>query len=317
MLKIGKLVLKTNVILAPLAGVSDYPFRMINRKFGCELAFTEMISSNALKNNNKTTYKKLAMDSADMPIGIQLLGTNEENLLRSVEVINNYKFALIDYNAACPVRKVVARGEGSGLLKDPPKLNKLLKIIVKNSRLPVTVKIRSGWSSKTINAVETALQAEDAGIDGIFIHGRTKEQAYSGTVDYRSIESVKKAVKIPVIASGDNLSVKLIKNMFNETGCDGAVIARGAFGNPWIFTELNSSNNFIKPSKEEISEVMLEHYNMCLNYYGEQRAVKIFKKHVNWYTRGYSNSRIIRNSISRIKTQDDMHNIIELFFLDT
>lgn len=315
MLKIGSLKLHSNLILAPMAGVSDLPFRMLNRKFGCELAFVEMINCRSISHKNKRTRQMLLSSRKDRPLGVQLLGCEEKFISKAIDVLREYKFDLLDFNAACPAKKVVRRGEGAGLLKQPKRMFELLKIIVKESDLPVTVKIRSGWSKEEINAVEAARAAQDAGVSAVFIHGRTKEQGYSGLVDYRAIQEVKKALKIPVIASGDIFSPLLARKMFDETGCDGLIIARGALGNPWIFKEiaefLKTGTIIKRPDLKEIAGTMTEHLKMSIDFYEEKNGVVIFRKFFNWYTKGFRKVRPYRERSSRVKTKDEMLGIIE------
>lgn len=310
MLKIGTLKLKSNLILAPMAGISDLPFRMLNRRFGCELAFVEMINSRSISHRSKRTQKMLSSCKDDRPLGVQLLGCEEKFMRRAMDVINEYEFDIMDFNAACPARKVVRRGEGAGLLKDPRILSRILKIVVKKSKVPVTVKIRSGWDKDNINAAEVAKRCEDAGASALFIHGRTRAQGYSGTVDYGIIREVKKAVNIPVIASGDVLSPQLAKRMFDETGSDGIIIARGALGNPWIFREIKEhiKTGWIvkRPSPKEISRVMAEHLGMCVEFYGERNGVVIFRKFFSRYTRGLRKVRRLRELSSRAKKENEM-----------
>ncbi len=256
MLRIGTLKLKSNLILAPMAGISDFPFRMLNRKFGCELAFVEMINCRSVSYKSKHTQRMLFSNKDDKPLGVQLLGCEPKFVRKALDVINGYKFDILDFNAACPVRKVVRRGEGSGLLKDPKKLNGILKIVVKEAKVPVTVKIRSGWDERSVNAREVALYAQDAGVAALFIHGRTRAQIYHGRVDYEIIREVKEALDMPVIASGDIFSSELTREMLERTGCDGVAVARGSLGNPWIFKELSAffKNQQIpdRPTREEI-----------------------------------------------------------------
>jgi tRNA-dihydrouridine synthase B len=249
----------------------------------------------------------LSSNSKDRPLGTQILGSESKFILKALEILQQYKFDIIDFNAACPTRKVVRRGEGAALLKNPKKLSQLLKLIVKNSEVPVTVKIRAGWDSDSIKAADLAKFCEGSGINGIFIHGRTKFQEYSGNVDYNAIRQVKQAVKIPVVASGDILNPQLAKKMFDETGCDGILIARGALGNPWIFKQINeffkSGKIIKKPDVKQISKIMIEHLNMCADFYGKKNAVKIFRKHLIWYTKGLRNARPFRTKISHLKTK--------------
>lgn len=315
MLKIGSLKLKSKFILAPMAGITDLPFRMLNRKFGCELAFVEMINVRSISYKSRKTQQMLSSLKTDRPLGVQLLGKERSYILRAIDILNEYKFDLLDFNAACPARKVIRRGEGAGLLKEPQKLKKILALVVKNSRVPVTVKIRIGWDRDSVNAREVALLAEDAGVQGIFIHGRTKEQAYSGVVDYETIRQVKSALQIPVIASGDIFSVSLAKKMFKLTECDGLAIARGALGNPWIFRELEAffgqGRTPEYPGHEEIIRVMLEHLDAYLEFYSERIGLVKFRKFFAWYTRGFRKIRPLREKSSRAKTRQEMVEIIE------
>lgn len=316
MLSIGKLKLKSNLILAPMAGITDLPFRMLNRSFGCELAFIEMLNVRSASHKSKKTLQMLSSAKEDSPLGVQILGCEERFILKAMDVLRGRKFDILDFNAACPVKKVVRRGEGSALLKDPEKLGKLLKLVVSRSEVPVTVKIRSGWDKDSVNAKEVSLICQDAGVSAIFIHGRTRDQGYSGTVDYGIIRDVKKAVSIPVIASGDVFSPQLARRMFDQTAADGLAVARGALGNPWIFKEINA---FIKtgkitdrPDEELIIKIMMRHLDMCIDFYGERVGVVIFRKFFAWYTLGFRKIRALREKCSRAKTRQEMEDIINL-----
>lgn len=299
-----------------MAGITDLPFRLLCRKFGAELAFVEMINCRSISFKSKRTKQMLSSEPADKPLGIQLLGCEEQYILKSLEVLRGYKFDLLDFNAACPAKKVVRRGEGAGLMREPEKFAKLLKSVVKNSWLPVTVKIRAGWDKDTVNAREIALIAQDCGVSAVFIHGRTKNQGYSGEVDYGIIEKVKKALTIPLIASGDVFSGLLAKKMLDETGCNGLAIARGALGNPWIFEEikecLDSGKAVSRPKNENIAKVMLEHLDSCIDFYGERKGVIIFRKFYSWYTKGLGKVRRLRERSSRVKTRPEVAEIINL-----
>lgn len=314
MLKIGGLNLNKRVILAPMAGISDLPFRALNRSFGAELAFAEMVNARSLSYNNVKALELISSRPDDRPLGIQIVGNEAEYIRKAIEKLSPYKFDILDFNAACPERKVVAKGEGAALLKDPKKLKKLLKVIVKNSRWPVTVKIRAGWDNASVNAKEVALCAEDAGVSALFIHGRTRQDFFGGQVDYGAIREVKAALRVPVIGSGNVLSADLAGNMLNETGCDGVLVARGALGNPWIFNEIDS---FLKdgicldrPARREISRVMLRHFNSCVECFGAKKSVFIFRKFFSWYTKGLSDVKAMRVKACAAKTKTEMAEII-------
>ncbi len=318
MLKIGKLKLKSNLILAPMAGITDLPFRMLCREFGAELAFVEMINCRSVSYKSRKTKNMLSTAPGDKPLGLQILGSEEQYILRSLEVLKKYKFDLLDFNAACPAKKVVRRGEGSSLMQDTKKFTRILKLIVKNSWLPVTVKIRSGWDKGSVNAREIALIAQDCGVNALFLHGRTRTQAYSGGVDYDVIKQVKKAIEIPLIASGDIFSGLLARKMFDETGCDGLAVARGSLGNPWIFREIKEypKNGRIigRPEEKEIVRVIRQHMNACLDFYGERNGVVIFRKFFIWYTKGMRKVRRLREETSRAKTRLEVEKIIQQAF---
>jgi len=299
-----------------MSGISDLPYRLINRSFGCELAFTEMIGTDSLAHGSRNTLKMLLSRAEDTPLGVQILGRDPELIRRSLDILSEYSFAVLDFNAACPVRKVVSRGKGAGLLKEPVWLQRLLQILVKNKKSPVTVKIRAGWDESVINAPEIARRAQDAGVDALFIHGRTREQRYSGSVDYEIIRSVKESVQIPVIASGDALSPERIKCLFSETGCDGVAVARGALGNPWIFPEsaeyLNTGRRPERPGGREIAQTMREHLSMTMDLYGEMIGVIRFRKYFSWYSRGMAAKDLRKRAFGACSGEEMLHFIHEL-----
>lgn len=317
MLKIGNLKLLLPFVVAPMSGVSDYPFRVLNRKFGCELAFVEMINARALGYNSKITQRMLYTTKTDRPLGVQLLGQEENYLLRALDILQKYQFDILDFNAACPAKKVTSRGEGASLLKEPRKLNRLLKLLVKNSNVPVTVKIRTGWNKDFKKTSQIARFCEDAGIKALFIHGRSKIEEYSANVDYKTIKEVKAALRIPVIASGNIFSAPLAKKMFDETGSDAVAVARGALGNPWIFKELTQffkNGKIIKqPSLDELIKTMLKHLDLCIDFHGQKRAILLFRKFFIWYTVGFHHIRPLREKACAAKIKCDMLNIIEEF----
>lgn len=287
-----------------MSGISDLPLRMLCRRFGCELAFVEMLNCRSLSHKSKRTKSMLATDKEDKPLGVQILGCEPKFILKALDVLKKYAFDILDFNAACPAKKVVRRGEGASLLREPKKLQELLKLVVKNTALPVTVKIRTGWDDTRVNAPEVALRAQDAGIAALFIHGRTCAQGYGGKVDYSVIRRVKEALQIPVIASGNAFSAELIKQISGQTGCDAVAIARGALGNPWIFSGE-------KPSLNELVKIMLEHLQASVDFYGERVGVVKFRKFFSCYTKGMRRVRPLRERFSRARAQIDAAAIIE------
>ena len=298
-----------------MAGITDLPFRTINRTFGCELAFAEMISAQALVCQSRNTGRMLSANPDDRPLGVQLLGKDPGVMLRALEILRKHPADLIDINAACPVNKVTSKGEGAAMLREPRKLGQLLRVLVDNSGLPVTVKIRSGWDEDSINAREVALHAEDAGVSALFIHGRTRAQGYRGRVDYRIIREVKGLLRIPVVGSGDTFSAHLIRKMFDETGCDGVTIARGALGNPWIFREaaeyLTSGVLIPRPGISEVMEIMVKHLDLCCDFHGEKRGTVLFRKLFGWYVKGITGVKSLKDSAFRAETKKQMRELAE------
>lgn len=314
MFSIGKVAVDCPLILAPMAGISDLPFRLINRSFGCGLAFTEMISATSIANGSRQALRMLSTSPDDRPLGVQILGGGEDIIKRTLDSLSAYAFDMIDFNAACPVSKVVSKGKGAGLLREPLKLQKLLKVIVENTSTPVTVKMRSGWDKDSVNAVDLALRAEDAGVDAIFIHGRTRQQGYRGTVDYDIIREVKRSVGIPVIASGDALSPVLISKLFDSTGCDAVAVARGALGNPWIFRRaLEHLNGVTEPAGPDVPEIRLtmkRHLDSSIAFHGESTAVMRFRKFFGWYTKGLA-VKELKVKAFRAQTRQEMSLLID------
>jgi tRNA-dihydrouridine synthase B len=311
---IGNVSLPASCVLAPLAGVSDLPFRLISRSCGCEFAYTEMISARSLVYQSASTLKMLSSVTEDRPLGVQLLGNDPDILRRALDILAEYRFDILDFNAACPVGKVTGKGEGASLLREPRKLGTLLRGIVDNASMPVTVKLRAGWDDTSVTAREAALYAEDAGVSAVCIHGRTRAQGYSGRVDYSIIREVKEALNVPVIASGDALSPLLIKKLFEETGCDGVAVARGALGNPWIFQEtagfFKSGTLPERPSVSDISATMEKHLDLCCSFHDEYNGTRLFRKFFVWYTRGIISIRSLRQRAFKAETKSDMMELI-------
>jgi len=315
MLVIGALKLPVPYVLAPMAGVSDLPFRVITRGFGASLAFTEMIDARALSHGDRRTRHMLSSNPADKPLGVQLVGNDEGYLSKALETLPDKGADILDFNAACPAPKLTRKGMGAALLREPDKLKKLLELLVRLSPVPVTVKMRTGWDMDSINAREVALLAEDAGVSAVFIHGRTKTQGYSGTVNYQVVREVKRALSIPVIASGDNITPESVKMMFKETGCDGVAIARGALGNPWIFDEMREFMEHDRlpprPGVREILSVMKRHLDLVVDHHGESRGLSSFRKFVIWYTRGLPGIKPLRDKAFRAGSREELIEVIE------
>jgi tRNA-dihydrouridine synthase B len=315
MLKIGDLELPSNVLLAPLAGISDSAFRLICREYGARFTFVEMINARALSYKSKITKKMLTTDPRDKPIGVQLIGCEIPYILKALDVIEKYDFDLLDFNVACPVKKVCRRGEGAALMKEPEKLQKILKAIVARWPKPVTIKIRSGWSQDTKNAVAVARLAEDCGIKAIFIHGRDREQFYKGSVDTRVIADVKKKVTLPVIASGDIWSALHAKKMLDATGADGILVARGALGHPWIFQEIDAyfKNGLITeaPTLDAVMKALFRHLDLSIAEHTEKKAIPLMRKFVGWYFKGHPFVRCLRQRINPAKTKNEFIAAVE------
>ncbi|MFH1415957.1 MAG: tRNA dihydrouridine synthase DusB [Elusimicrobiota bacterium] len=317
MIRIGNIKIDANVMLAPMSGVTDLPYRMINREFGCKFAFTEMISATGLHYNNRRTLEMLSVTEDDSPLGVQLIENDEQQLLTAMERIENIKFDILDFNAACPARKVVRRGKGSALMKDPEKFQRLIRLMVKNSSRPVTVKIRTGWDKDHLNALDIAKRAEDAGVSAVFLHGRTSRQFYRDDVDYETIYNVSKKLSIPVIASGDILSPQAAKTMLDRTGSSGILVARGSFGNPWIFRDIEdfllSGTLHKRPKADMTAVVMKKHLQKLFDFYGRYRAPYIYRKTFVYYTRFFRGIKELRQNVFKITEKKGFERIIEEF----
>jgi len=315
MLKIGPLTLPTNILLAPLAGISDGPFRTICREHGCRFTFIEMINARALAYHSKKTKKMLTAAPEDRPLGAQILGCELPYILKGLEVMEKFAYDILDFNAACPVRKVCRRGEGAALMKEPEKLKELLRALVKRSTRPVTIKLRSGWDEGSHNAASIARLAEDCGVRAVFIHGRDRQQFYKGPVDYAIIAAVKKAVRVPVVASGDILSARHARMMFDETGCDGVLVARGALGHPWIFREIEAylaEDRAPKPVPlEDILRALRRHLELSIAEHTEKQAIKIMRKFVGWSLKGQPNIRSIRQAVSTARSLEELNRVLQ------
>lgn len=315
-LKIGNVELENNLILAPMAGVTNLPFRMICEKFEPGMVCTEMASSKAMFHNDQKTKRLLNTEGEKRPISFQIFGSDEETMGYSAKYISEFA-DIIDINMGCPAPKVVKNGDGSKLLLDLEKARSIMEAVVKNSTVPVTLKIRKGWDKEHIVAVEVAKIAQDAGISAITVHGRTRSEFYTGKADWDIIKKVKESVNIPVIGNGDVVDEETAYQMFEKTGVDGIMIGRGSFGNPWIFRNikffLETGEKLPNPTNEEKLEIIKEHINLAVEEKGDI-AVKELRKHIAWYTKNLKNSSEFRNSINVIESKEKLVAKLEEYF---
>ena len=317
-LKIGDVTLDNNVILAPMAGVTDLPFRLLCREMGVGLVCMEMVSAKAIYYNNKNTEELLKVHPGELPASLQLFGSDPEILAAMAAKVQDRPYSFIDLNMGCPVPKVVNNGEGSALMKNPKLVEQILTSMVKAVKKPVTIKIRKGFDDAHVNAVEIAKIAEDCGVAAIAVHGRTREQYYSGQADWEIIRKVKEAVKIPVIGNGDVDSPQKAKKLLEETGCDGVMIGRGAQGNPWIFREtiqyLQTGELPPKPTNAEKRELVRRHAQMEMECKGEYTAVREMRRHLSWYTFGMPGAAKLRGTINQMETMEELFSVIDGIF---
>ena len=305
-MNIGNVELENPYILAPMAGVTDLPFRLLCKEQGAGLLCMEMISAKALQYKNKNTKALLSIHPQEHPVSLQLFGADADIISRMAQEIEELPFQVLDINMGCPVPKVVKNGEGSALMKRPRLVYEIVSKTVKAVKKPVTVKIRKGFDDEHINAVDIAKIIEDAGAAAITVHGRTREQYYSGNADWDIIRQVKEAVSIPVIGNGDVTSRESAVRMRRETGCDGVMIGRGAQGNPWIFSELLSYEKTgempKRPDASEIRNMMLRHARLQIEFKGDYLGIREMRKHVAWYTKGLKGSAKLRDEINKTES---------------
>lgn len=316
-LQIGKITIDGNVVLGPMAGVTDLPFRMLCKEQGADLIYTEMVSAKGIYYNNKNTEVLLEVEEKERPVALQLFGGDPYIMSEMAKRIEHRNFDILDINMGCPVPKVVNNQEGSALMRKPKLVEEIVSAITKAIKKPVTVKIRKGFGSEEANAPEIAKAAEAGGASAIAVHGRTREQYYSGAADWGIIGQVKEVVGIPVIGNGDIFTPQDAQRMLKETGCDGIMLARGVRGNPWLFAQvkayLRDGTILEKPTLEEMVDTIIRHSEMQMAFKGEYLGIREMRKHIAWYTNGYPNSAKLRGRVSEIDTLENLKKLMMEF----
>ena len=316
-LKIGNVTLYNNLILAPMAGVTDLPFRLLCKEQGAALCCMEMVSAKGIYYNNKNTESLLTVDERERPVSLQLFGSDPEIMAAMAAKIEHRNFDILDINMGCPVPKVVNNGDGSALMKNPKLAGEIIEKMVKAIDKPVTVKIRKGFDDEHVNAVEMAHIAQESGAAAVAVHGRTREQYYSGKADWSIIADVKNAVSIPVIGNGDILDAKDVIAMKEQTNCDGFMIGRGAQGNPWIFHQIlhyfETGELIGKPPIEEMIDTMLRHARLQIEFKGDYLGIREMRKHAAWYTAGYKGASKLRGMINDVESYEELEAIFHNF----
>jgi tRNA-dihydrouridine synthase B len=317
-MRIGNILLKNNIFLAPMAGVSDMPFRFLLRDFGCAFAFTEMISAKGLIKKSPKSLHYLPSSPLDRPLGVQIFGCDPAILAEGAKIVAGHGADTVDINMGCPAKKVVRTGAGAALLKNPLQIAHIIKSVRKAVPLPLTVKIRSGWSCREINAVHVARIAEDCGADAVIVHPRTADQGFSGKADWDVIRAVKQEIKIPVIGNGDVSSAYDALSIVRATGCDGIMVGRGVLGNPWLLGEilsrLSGGDMPHAPTLVEKEKIITRHLEMAVDYYGEGRGSLIFRKHLLWYTKGLPGGAKFRNLAGVLEGKEAILREVHIFF---
>ena len=316
-MKIGSLHLKNNVFMAPMAGITDLPFRTIVRSFGCGLAFTEMVSAIGLARENEKSLLYLSSSCEDRPLGIQLFGSDPEMLAAAAKVAAEREADLLDVNMGCPVKKVARTGSGASLMRDPERAAAVLRAVRKASTLPLTVKIRAGWNARLVNAVEIGQMAEECGVNAVILHPRTADQGFGGRSDWGLIAALKQRIRIPVIGSGDIRCPEDAVRMLDETGCDGIMVGRGALGNPWlignILSRLSGTESAL-PSIRQREEIIRRHLSLAVDFYGETIGTRDFRKHLLWYTKGLRDGAQFRRAAGCISDRNSALTAVRGFF---
>lgn len=317
-MKIGKLDLGLGLVLAPIAGITGLPFRLLAKRHGADLVFTEMISAAALVQNPQKSSAHILTSEEERPVAAQIFGADPVQMAKSAEMLSGKAVDIIDINMGCPVRKVLKSGSGAALLRDRKRAVEIIRAVVKATPLPVTVKIRSGWDEATICAADFARSAEDAGAAAITLHPRTKVQGFGGCADWGRIREVKEAVTIPVVGNGDVKTPEDAKRMLEQTGCDGVMVGRGALGDPWIFERIRlffrSGESAMRPGPNRIGHTLLEHLGMEVGLKGEASGVLRMRKFAAWYSKGLPGSADFRNRINRTVTAQEFQHAVESFF---
>lgn len=312
--KIGDVQIDNPFVLAPMAGVTDLPFRKLCKEQGAGLICMEMVSAKAISFHNKNTEALMEIDKCENPVSMQLFGSEPELMARVAAEIEERPFDILDINMGCPVPKVVNNGEGSALLKNPELIVKIVKRVSSAIKKPLTVKVRIGFENEPVDIVDIAKRVEDAGAAAIAVHGRTRQQYYSGTADWDAIRRVKEAVSIPVIGNGDVDSPEKAEALIKETGCDGVMIGRAVRGNPWLFRELNhyfeTGEKLSRPSVEEVREMILRHTRMQIDLKGEFTGIREMRKHVAWYTAGMRHSAALRRETNLVSSYEELEKLL-------
>jgi tRNA-dihydrouridine synthase B len=314
-MKLGSLQLSGPLVLAPMSGLTDYPFRRLAREHGCCLVFTEMVSAEGLLRKGKSF---LRIGGDEHPVSVQLFGSDPKVIAEAAQMAEGMGVDAIDINMGCPAKQVVKTGAGADLMRFPERVKRILIELRKRVKSPLTVKIRSGWDQQHMNAVEISKIAEDSGMDGIFIHPRTREQGFCGRADWSMIGEVKKAVSIPVVGNGDVTTPSLARRMLEMTGCDGVMIGRGALGNPWIFDPKHfrslPAESGIRPSPEERRRMIAYHFSLLRGHYGEKGAMREIRKHAARYTKGLPSGVFFRSTLNRLKGSEEFFETLTSYF---